>query len=66
MHKMVKVKFDNFCGARSCQKCLSEAGQDSERAVCKVGRVSNKETKKQRNKDRRQDFEAEAKFPGQS
>jgi len=47
MHKMVKGKFDNFCGARSCQKCLSRAGQDSERAVCKVGRLKqrNKETK---------------------
>jgi len=50
MHKMVKVKFDNFLAPDLAKNVFRKlgAGQDSERAVCKVGqslKQRNKETK---------------------
>jgi len=62
MHKMVKVKFDNFVAPDLAKNVFWELGRTVREQFAKWD-VLNKETKKQR---QRQDFGAEAKFPGQS
>jgi len=65
MHKMVKEKFDNVVAPDLAKNVFWELGRTVREQFAKWD-VLNKETKKQRNKDRRQVFRAEAKFPGQS
>lgn len=63
MHKMVKVKFDNFVVPDLAKNVFWELGRTVRGQFAKW---DASKTKKQRNKDRRQVFRAEAKFPGQS